>query len=76
MEDIKDTWADAQNRINQAVNKKAIEIGMIRDKYQFNEFDIQDTYEAYDGTLCMNCRRNLKCTKHQLKKKQRPLIVR
>ena len=25
MEDIKDTWADAQNRINQAVNKKAIE---------------------------------------------------
>ena len=33
MEDIKDTWADAQNRINQAVNKKAIEIGIIRDNY-------------------------------------------
>lgn len=37
-------------------------------KLKFNEFNIKDMYAKKDGTLCLKCKKGLRCDRHGLKK--------
>ena len=71
--DIKETWDDAQDDLNDRIELKAIEAGVSKNamkKYKFKQFNIQDMYKTTDGTLCRNCAKNLVCSAHPLAKQE------
>ena len=73
IDDIKETWDDAQNDLNDRFEEKAIEAGVsanVMKKYKFKQFNIQDMYKTDAGTLCRNCAKNLVCSAHPLAKKE------
>ena len=64
IEDVKDTWCNAIGDINKTIYAKAVEEGIVKQlNYQFDEFDMKDTYMT-DGATCYLCMKGLKCKKH------------
>ena len=65
LEDQQDTWVQAKQRINDAIKKRAVEIGMVKElKFVFNEFNIQDMIVPLGVKRCRICAQNLQCPEH------------